>query len=238
MSQQEGGAALPALQLDGIEKAFGDTVALRGASLEVMPGEIHALVGENGAGKSTLMRVLGGLTKADAGRVRVSGRDVTGWSTSEAIAAGIGIVHQHFMLVPTLTVAENLVLGCEPRTRTGVLDHRRAAEDVRKLAAATGLAIEPERLISDLSVGEAQRVEILKVLFRGARILVLDEPTAVLSPPEVRELWTVLRRLREKGDTIVLITHRLDEVVELSDTITVMRAGKTVGRMKTSETNP
>src|SRR6202008_1702563 len=135
-------------------------------------------------------------------------------------------------------VAESLVLGCEPKKRGVVLDENQAAEDVRKLSRETGLVIEPERLISDLSVGEAQRVEILKVLFRGARILVLDEPTAVLSPPEVRELWTVLRRLREKGDTIVLITHRLDEVVELSDTITVMRAGKTVGRMKTSETNP
>src|SRR2546423_8493958 len=238
MSQQEGGAALPALQLDGIEKAFGDTVALRGASLEVMPGEIHALVGENGAGKSTLMRVLGGLTKADAGRVRVSGRDVTGWSTSEAIAAGIGIVHQHFMLVPTLSVAESLVLGAEPKTHGVFLDYTQAADDVRKLSDETGLLIDPERLISDLSVGEAQRVEILKVLFRGARVLVLDEPTAVLSPPEVRELWTVLRRLRDKGDTIVLITHRLDEVVDLSNTITVMRAGQTVARLTTSETNP
>ena len=238
MSQQEGGAALPALQLDGIEKAFGDTVALRGASLEVMPGEIHALVGENGAGKSTLMRVLGGLTKADAGRVRVSGRDVTGWSTSEAIAAGIGIVHQHFMLVPTLSVAENLVLGAEPKTRGVFLDYAQAANHVRKLSDETGLVIDPGRLISDLSVGEAQRVEILKVLFRGARMLVLDEPTAVLSPPEVRELWTVLRRLRDKGDTIVLITHRLDEVVDLSDTITVMRGGRTVGRIKTAETTP
>jgi len=224
--------------MDGIEKTFGDCVALRGASLEVIPGEIHALVGENGAGKSTLMKVLGGLIKPDAGRVEIDGRDVTGWSTSDAIAAGIGIVHQHFMLVPTLSVAENLVLGCEPRKRGVVLDEKQAAEDVRTLSSETGLVIEPERLISDLSVGEAQRVEILKVLFRGARILVLDEPTAVLSPPEVRELWAVLRRLREKGDTIVLITHRLDEVVELSDTITVMRAGKTVGRMKTSETNP
>src|SRR2546423_8656931 len=238
MSQQEGGAALPALQLDGIEKAFGDTVALRGASLEAPTGEIHALVGENGAGRSTLMRVLGGLIKADAGRVRVSGRDVTGWSTSEAIAAGIGIVHQHFMLVPTLSVAENLVLGSEPKTRGVMLDHEQAANDARKLSEESGLVIEPERLISDLSVGEAQRVEILKVLFRGARILVLDEPTAVLSPPEVRELWTVLRRLREKGDTIILITHRLDEVVDLSDIITVMRAGQTVARIKTSETTP
>ncbi|MFL5508010.1 MAG: ABC transporter ATP-binding protein [Gemmatimonadaceae bacterium] len=227
-----------AVSLAGIQKSFGSVRALTGASLEVQPGEIHALVGENGAGKSTLMKVLGGLIKPDDGRVTVNGRDVTGWSTSEAIAAGIGIVHQHFMLVPTLTVAENLVLGCEPKSRGGVLDHRRAAEDVRKLSAGTGLSIEPERLISDLSVGEAQRVEILKVLFRGARILVLDEPTAVLSPPEVRELWAVLRRLRDQGDTIILITHRLDEVVDLSDTITVMRAGKTVARIKTAETTP
>jgi simple sugar transport system ATP-binding protein len=224
--------------MEGIDKSFGAVWANRGASLEVLPGEIHALVGENGAGKSTLMRLLGGLMKPDAGRVEVFGRDVTGWSTSEAIAAGIGIVHQHFMLVPTLSVAENLVLGCEPKTRGVVLDYKRASDDVRKLSSETGLAIAPERLISDLSVGEAQRVEILKVLFRGARILVLDEPTAVLSPPEVRELWAVLRRLRDKGDTIVLITHRLDEVVEISSTITVMRAGQTVARVKTSETTP
>ncbi|HJP61649.1 MAG TPA: ABC transporter ATP-binding protein [Gemmatimonadaceae bacterium] len=224
--------------MDGISKSFGPIKANRGASLEVMPGEIHALVGENGAGKSTLMRILGGLMKPDAGKVEINGRDVTGWSTSEAIAAGIGIVHQHFMLVPTLTVAENLVLGAEPKTRGVMTNYARAADDVRKLSNETGLVIAPDRLISDLSVGEAQRVEILKVLFRGARILVLDEPTAVLSPPEVRELWAVLRRLRSNGDTIVLITHRLDEVVDLSDTITVMRAGQTVARLKTSQTNP
>ncbi len=231
-------SVVPAIRMAGIEKSFGAIMANRGATLEVMPGEIHALVGENGAGKSTLMRLLGGLMKPDAGRVEVNGRDVTGWSTNDAIAAGIGIVHQHFMLVPTLTVAENLVLGCEPKARGVVLDYKRAADDVRKLSSETGLVIAPERLVSDLSVGEAQRVEILKVLFRGAKILVLDEPTAVLSPPEVRELWAVLRRLRDNGDTIVLITHRLDEVVELSDTITVMRAGQTVARIKTSETTP
>jgi general nucleoside transport system ATP-binding protein len=222
--------------MSNIDKSFGPIRANRGASLEVMQGEIHALVGENGAGKSTLMRILGGLMKPDAGRVEVNGRDVTGWSTNDAIAAGIGVVHQHFMLVPTLTVAENLVLGCEPTTQLVALDYPRADDDVRKLSNATGLVIAPDRLVSDLSVGEAQRVEILKVLFRGAKILVLDEPTAVLSPPEVRELWTVLRRLRDSGATIVLITHRLDEVIELSDTITVMRAGATVSRIKTSET--
>ena len=231
-------SAIPAIRMVGIDKSFGAIRANRGASLEVIPGEIHALVGENGAGKSTLMRILGGLMKPDAGRVEVNGRDVTGWSTNDAIAAGIGIVHQHFMLVPTLTVAENLVLGCEPKARGVVLDYKRAADDVRKLSNETGLVIAPDRLVSGLSVGEAQRVEILKVLYRGAKILVLDEPTAVLSPPEVRELWTVLRRLRDNGATMVLITHRLDEVVALSDTITVMRAGQTVARIKTSETTP
>jgi simple sugar transport system ATP-binding protein len=203
-----------------------------------MSGEIHAIVGENGAGKSTLMRMLGGLMKPDAGRIEINGKDVTGWSTNDAISAGIGIVHQHFMLVPTLTVAENLVLGREPKTRGVMLNYARADDEVRKLSNETGLVIAPDRLVSDLSVGEAQRVEILKVLFRGAKILVLDEPTAVLSPPEVRELWAVLRKLRENGATIVLITHRLDEVVDLSDTITVMRAGQTVERIKTADTTP
>src|SRR5882762_4389249 len=165
--------SIPCMQ--GIDKSFGAIRANRGASLEVLPGEIHALVGENGAGKSTLMRILGGLMKPDAGKLEVNGRDVTGWSTNDAIAAGIGMVHQHFMLVPTLPVAENLVLGAEPKTRGIVLDYKRAADDVRKLSNETGLVIAPERLISDLSVGEAQCVEILKVLFRGARILVLDE---------------------------------------------------------------
>src|SRR5688572_15981269 len=226
-----------AIRMEGIDKYFGPIAANRGASLDVATGEIHALVGENGAGKSTLMRILGGLMKPDAGRVEVQGRDVTGWSTNEAIAAGIGIVHQHFMLVPTLTVAENLVLGSEP-TKNGVMDYARAAASVQSLSAETGLKVDATRKVSELSVGEAQRVEILKVLFRGAKILVLDEPTAVLSPPEVRELWTVLRGLRDKGDTIVLITHRLDEVVDLSDTITVMRAGTTVARIKTAETTP
>jgi len=226
-----------AIRMEGIDKYFGPIAANRGASLDVAPGEIHALVGENGAGKSTLMRILGGLMKPDAGRVEIQGRDVTGWSTNEAIKAGIGIVHQHFMLVPTLTVAENLVLGSEP-TKNGVMDYARAAASVQSLSAETGLKVDATRKVADLSVGEAQRVEILKVLFRGAKILVLDEPTAVLSPPEVRELWTVLRGLRDKGDTIVLITHRLDEVVDLSDTITVMRAGTTVARIKTSETTP
>jgi simple sugar transport system ATP-binding protein len=232
-----GGRENLAIRMEGIDKIFGSVRANRAASLEVKTGEIHALVGENGAGKSTLMKILGGLLKPVAGRMEVNGRDVTGWSTSDAIAAGIGVVHQHFMLVPTLTVAENIVLGMEPRN--GIrFDYAKAVAESEKLSAETGLAVSADARVSDLSVGEAQRVEILKTLYRGAKILVLDEPTAVLSPPEVRELWTVLRKLRDAGGTIVLITHRLDEVIEISDVITVMRGGQTVERLRTSDTTP
>src|SRR5689334_2141657 len=222
-----------AISLRGIEKAFGPVMANRGADLDVATGEIHALVGENGAGKSTLMRVLSGMYGADAGTMLVNGRDVTGWATTDAIAAGVGVVHQHFMLVPTLTVAENVVLGSE-LTRGPVLDRAAAEEAVRKLSAETGLAVPPAAKVSELSVGQAQRVEILKTLYRGAKILILDEPTAVLSPPEVRELWQVLRALKQSGSTVVLITHKLDEVIDVSETITVMRAGRTVARMNTA----
>src|SRR5215218_494127 len=226
-----------AISLRGIEKSFGPVAANRGADLDVAAGEIHALVGENGAGKSTLMRVLSGMYGADAGTMAVNGRDVTGWTTSDAIAAGVGMVHQHFMLVPTLTVAENVMLGSE-LTRGPVLDRVAAERAVRDLSQRTGLVVPPRALVSELSVGQAQRVEILKTLYRGAKILVLDEPTAVLSPPEVQELWKVLRRLRDDGDTVILITHKLDEVIEISETITVMRAGQTVERLRTSETTP
>ncbi|MEP6509852.1 MAG: ATP-binding cassette domain-containing protein, partial [Gemmatimonadales bacterium] len=226
-----------AIVMKGIDKSFGPVRANRGASLEVREGEIHALVGENGAGKSTLMKILGGLQPPDAGKMEVNGKDVTGWNTRDAIDAGIGVVHQHFMLVPTLTVAENVVLGMEP-TSGGRFDYNKAVEEVTKLSKDTGLAVSADRKVADLSVGEAQRVEILKTLYRGARILVLDEPTAVLSPPEVRELWVVLRGLRDAGGTIVLITHRLDEVIDISDTITVMRAGQTVDRLTTAGTTP
>jgi ABC-type uncharacterized transport system ATPase subunit len=226
-----------AINMQGIDKTFGSVRANRGASLQVRKGEIHALVGENGAGKSTLMKILGGLQPPDAGKMEVNGTDVTGWNTRQAIQAGIGVVHQHFMLVPTLTVAENIVLGMEPK-KSGRFDYTTAVDDVTKLSTDTGLSVSADRKVADLSVGEAQRVEILKTLYRGAHILVLDEPTAVLSPPEVKELWTVLRGMRDKGDTIVLITHRLDEVIEISDTITVMRQGQTVDRLTTAGTTP
>ena len=235
-----------ALLAEGVRKAFGPVVANSDASLVVQRGEIHAVVGENGAGKSTLMRMLAGMYRPDAGRIVVEGRDVTGWSTREAIAAGVGMVHQHFMLVPTLTVAENLVLGQEP-VRGLRLDLASAEEAVRALCQRTGLVVDPRRKVSELTVGEAQRVEILKVLYRGAKILILDEPTAVLSPLEVQELWDVLRRLTAKGaggeggeaeGTVVVITHKLDEVIAISQRITVMRAGRTVGELDTAGATP
>ncbi|MGQ0538150.1 MAG: ABC transporter ATP-binding protein [Gemmatimonadaceae bacterium] len=226
-----------AIRAQDIRKTFGPVVANARASLDVALGEIHALVGENGAGKSTLMRMLAGMFVPDAGKVAVNGRDVTGWSTREAIAAGVGMVHQHFMLVPTLTVAENLVLGRE--IRRGVrLDRAAAERAVVSLGERTGLIVDPSALVGDLSVGQSQRVEILKVLYRGARILILDEPTAVLSPPEVQDFWRVLRRLKGEGGTVVLITHKLDEVTDISDTVTVMRAGETVGRLATRDASP
>ena len=233
-----GSAALaPAVRMSGVCKFFGPVQANSEASLEVQAGEIHAVVGENGAGKSTLLRVLAGLYAPDGGTVEVFGRDVTGWSTSDAIAAGVGMVHQHFMLVPTLTVAENVVLGREPMS--GLTYDRATAESrLETLSRESGLACVPSRLVSELSVGEAQRVEILKTLYRGATLLILDEPTAVLSPPEVDELWRVLRTVRDAGATIVLVTHKLDELMEVTDRITVMRHGKTVMRLRTSETTP
>ena len=233
-----GSAALaPAVRMSGVCKFFGPVQANSEASLEVQAGEIHAVVGENGAGKSTLLRVLAGLYAPDGGTVEVFGRDVTGWSTSDAIAAGVGMVHQHFMLVPTLTVAENVVLGREPMS--GLTYDRATAESrLETLSRESGLACVPSRLVSELSVGEAQRVEILKTLYRGATLLILDEPTAVLSPSEVDELWRVLRTVRDAGATIVLVTHKLDELMEVTDRITVMRHGKTVMRLRTSETTP
>jgi general nucleoside transport system ATP-binding protein len=227
----------PAVRMSRIAKYFGPVRANSDASLEVQAGEIHAVVGENGAGKSTLLRILSGMFAPSAGTVDVFGRNVTGWTTAEAIAAGVGMVHQHFMLVPTLTVAENVVLGREPMA--GLTYDRASAESaLSKLSRETGLACEPSRLVSELSVGEAQRVEILKTLYRGAKLLILDEPTAVLSPPEVQELWRVLRTVRDAGATIVLVTHKLDELMDVTDRITVMRHGATVTTLRTASTTP
>jgi len=222
------------IELTGIIKRFPGVTACDQINLTVEAGTIHALVGENGAGKSTLMNLLYGLIQPDAGELRLDGELLENHSPTAAIARGIGMVHQHFMLVPTLTVAENVVLGNEPRWGP-LLDRRRAVRDVAELAARYQLAVDPKARVGQLSVGIQQRVEILKVLYRGARILILDEPTAVLTPQEVVELFDVLRRLKAKGTTIIIITHKLDEVMRLSDRVTVLRHGRVSGSLHTSQ---
>ncbi|HUS63298.1 MAG TPA: ABC transporter ATP-binding protein [Kofleriaceae bacterium] len=216
-------------------KQFGEVVANRDVSLSVARGEVHAVIGENGAGKSTLMRALYGEGAPDRGEVRIGGERIGRPSVAEAIRRKVGMVHQHFMLVPTLTVAENVVLGREPR-RGLLLDSARAEAELAELGESYGLAIEPGRLVRELSVGEAQRVEIVKVLWRGADVLILDEPTAVLTPGEVAELFSVLRALVAAGKTVVLVTHKLDEVLALAGRVTVMRRGEVVAALDAKET--
>jgi general nucleoside transport system ATP-binding protein len=217
-----------ALELRGITKRFGAVVANDGVDFDLRPGEVHALLGENGAGKSTLMSILYGLYRPDEGEVSVGGRPVVIDSPTRAIELGIGMVHQHFMLVPVMTVAENIVLAGEPRTAAGLLDLRAASERVRELSDRFGLAVDPAARVEDVSVGQQQRVEILRALYRDARILVLDEPTAVLTAQETRELFRVLRALREDGRSVVFISHKLGEVTEIADRITVLRRGRRV----------
>jgi ABC-type uncharacterized transport system ATPase subunit len=217
-----------ALELRGITKRFGRIVANDGVDFDLRPGEVHALLGENGAGKSTLMSILYGLYRPDEGEVLVDGEHVDIDSPSRAIELGIGMVHQHFMLVPVMTVAENIVLAGEPRTRGGLLDVRAAAARVRELSDRFGLQVDPDAVIEDVTVGQQQRVEILRALYRDARILVLDEPTAVLTAQEARELFRVLRALRDDGHAIVFISHKLGEVLEIADRITVLRRGRKI----------
>jgi simple sugar transport system ATP-binding protein len=221
-------SAPSALELKGITKKFGPVVANDRVDFDVHGGEVHALLGENGAGKSTLMSVLYGLYRPDEGEIVVDGNTVEIDSPANAIRLGIGMVHQHFMLVPVMTVAENIVLGQEP-SRRGLLDLKAARARVRELSERYGLAVDPDATIEDVSVGTQQRVEILKALYRDARILVLDEPTAVLTAQEVRELIAVLGRLKQDGTAIVFISHKLAEVLEVADRITVLRRGKAVG---------
>jgi general nucleoside transport system ATP-binding protein len=222
----------PALELRGITKRFGPVVANDGIDFDLRPGEVHALLGENGAGKSTLMSILYGLYRPDEGEIRVNGEPVEVDSPSRAIDLGIGMVHQHFMLVPVMTVTENIVLGEEP-TRGPLLDVREGSRKVKDLSDRYGLAVDPEAVIEQVSVGMQQRVEILKTLYRDARILILDEPTAVLTAQESHELFEVLRALKKDGVSIVFISHKLNEVLEISDRVTVLRRGKRIDTVPT-----
>jgi simple sugar transport system ATP-binding protein len=224
-----------AVEMRGVTKRFGEVVANRNINLRVPDKSIHAIIGENGAGKSTAMNILYGFYNPDEGEILIDGQPRAIKTPSDAIGLGLGMVHQHFMLVEPLTVTENIVLGAEP-IRGIAIDYRKARARVREISEQYGLKIDPDARISNLSVGQQQRVEILKTLYRGARILILDEPTAVLTPQEVAEMFAILRGLREQGKTIIIITHKLAEVLALSDNITVMRDGEVVGNLSTTET--
>ena len=224
------------LELRNITKTFGSVVANDDVSITVHKGTIHAIVGENGAGKSTVMRIAYGFYKADSGEILVDGKLVQIRSPHDAIALGIGMVHQHFMLVDTMTVAENIILGAETGSAAS-LDLEKANRDIKALSDELRLNINPRAVIEDLSVGQQQRVELLKALYRNADLLILDEPTAVLTPQEVAEFFAILRRMKEQGKTIIIITHKLEEVLAISDEVTVMRDGKSVGNVKTAETS-
>ncbi len=226
------------LELHGITKSFPGVLANDHINLSLEEGEIHALLGENGAGKTTLMNILYGLYKPDEGEILIRGEKVDIHGPNDAIARGIGMVHQHFMLVPVMTVTENVMLGVEP-TRNGIfLDKAKVAKHIREISEQYGLEVDPDSYIGELPVGIQQRVEIIKVLYREANILILDEPTAVLTPQEVEGLFKILQTLIEKGKSIIFITHKLKEVMAVADRITVLRAGRTVGTVSPKEVNP
>ncbi|MGE5289053.1 MAG: ABC transporter ATP-binding protein [Micromonosporaceae bacterium] len=225
------------LELRGITKRFGSLVANDHIDLTVSAGQIHGLLGENGAGKTTLMNVLYGLTQADEGEILIDGRQVTLRSPKDALTAGIGMVHQHFMLVPVFTVAENVTLGVERTRRLGLLDRRRTRREVRELSSRYGLDVDPDAEIEGLPVGVQQRVEIVKALLREASVLILDEPTSVLTPGETDDLFRVMRELKAAGTSIVFISHKLKEVQAIADTITIIRRGKVVGERPPTATD-
>ncbi|MBB5354821.1 simple sugar transport system ATP-binding protein [Anoxybacillus mongoliensis] len=225
------------IEMLNIRKVFGNFVANDNITLQLKKGEIHALLGENGAGKSTLMNVLFGLYQPDGGEIRVKGKKVNIANPNVANDLGIGMVHQHFMLVDTFTVTENIILGSEP-TKGGQIDIEKAEKEVRELSERYGLAVDPKAKIADISVGMQQRVEILKTLYRGADILIFDEPTAVLTPQEIQELIQIMKALVREGKSIILITHKLKEIMEVCDRVTVIRRGKGIGTLNVSETNP
>jgi simple sugar transport system ATP-binding protein len=227
----------PALEMRGITKRYPGVVANDSIDLDVQPGEIHALLGENGAGKTTLMNILYGLARPDEGEILLDGVAIEIEDPSDAIGRGISMVHQHFMLVPVLTVADNVLLGKEVMRGRVFLDSREAKKRIRDLGERFGFKLDPDQKVGELSVGWQQRVEIVKALYREARILVLDEPTAVLTPQETVEIFGVLRRLASEGHSIIFISHKLYEVLEIADRITVIRRGKVVGSRLPSETN-
>jgi simple sugar transport system ATP-binding protein len=227
----------PALEMRGITKRYPGVVANDHIDLDVRPGEIHALLGENGAGKSTLMNILYGLARPDEGEILLDGKPANITGPSDAIARGISMVHQHFMLVPVLTVAENILLGKEAMSNPVFLDRAEASRRIKELGSRFGFEIDPDEKVGRLSVGWQQRVEILRALYRDARILVLDEPTAVLTPQETTEIFAVLRRLAAEGHSIIFISHKLYEVLEVADRITVIRRGRVVGQRLPAETD-
>jgi general nucleoside transport system ATP-binding protein len=224
------------LELKGITKRFGSLVANDRINLSVAPGQVHALLGENGAGKTTLMNVLYGLLQPDEGEILLDRKAARFHSPKDAISAGIGMVHQHFMLVPVFTVAENVTLGIEETRRLGLLDRRKTRKDVLELSGRYGLQVDPDALVENLPVGIQQRVEIVKALVREATVLILDEPTSVLTPAETNDLFRIIRRLKEGGRSIVFISHKLKEVQAIADTITVLRRGEVVGERPPSAT--
>lgn len=223
------------VEMCGITKKFGDFVANDSIDLTVHRGEVHALLGENGAGKTTLMNILYGILQPTAGTIAINGRQLKITDPNVAIRHGIGMVHQHFMLVETFTVTENIVLGNEPLGGLGMVDMAKARQDVVELSARYGLTVDPDALIQDLSVGSQQRVEILKTLYRGAEILILDEPTAVLTPQEIHELTGIIRNLTESGKSIIIITHKLAEIKEMADFCTIIRRGRYIDRVEVAK---
>lgn len=227
----------PILEIRGLVKRFGSFVANDRLNLSIRQGEIHAILGENGAGKSTLMNMLSGMLEPDEGEILFKGHPVKFASPRQAVSAGIGMVHQHFMLVPALTVAENVLLGMK-QDRSPFFRFKKACIEIRRLSDQFGLGIQPEVRVGELSVGQQQRVEIVKTLFRGAEFIILDEPTAVLTPSEVKDLFRVLRTLKEQGKTIIFISHKLQEVQEICDRVTVLRLGKLVGTQSLGGTTP